>query len=182
MKEEIYLYGFPKDSWFILYQEYFNNFNINVITNFEEIFTYKGFALIINYDISPIEFDKKYRKKLNYNIVYLYDYDFKGSHKLGPFSNIKLIGEEYMNDLEINIDEDYKNYREVKPKVFHHTKRILLFDIYDFIKNKKSFTSKEISDVFNISIRNVQRYLQDINYLTNSIGYDYTSNSYYICN
>lgn len=181
MKEDIYLYGFSEDSWFILHQEYFNNFNINVITNFEDVFTYNGFALIINYDTSLLEFDKKYRKKLNYKIIYLYEYDFKGAQKLGTFSNIRLIGEEYMNDLELNIEEDYKNYKEPTPKAFHHAKRILLFDIYDFIKNKKSFTSKEVSNAFNIPIRKVQRYLKDINYLTNSIGYDYITNSYYMC-
>ncbi len=157
---------------------------INImIDTFEEAMKHLGLALYLKVDenINLVEFDKKYRKKLDYWFIRLYNQNFQ--YKNNKFSNISLIDEremfgDYFDQAVYYIDTYYKKHKTLK---IHPKRREKLDYIHNFMKKKKEVKSNELVSVFNINIRNIQRYMNDINILYNDIGYDYSKNIWYIC-
>lgn len=140
-------------------------------------------VLKVEKDFNPIEFDKKYRQKLNYWYIYYYNENFKPPYEHNKFNNMYKIDEQWLygswiEDLTYEIDKYFAEHPKLK---LHPKKEKLLDDIHFFVKKRKEVSSKEISCEFNVSIRNVQRYMNDINLIYNDIGYDYSLNIWYIC-
>lgn len=154
-----------------------------IIDTFEEAKKHRGLALYLKVDknIDLVEFDKKYRKKLDYWFIRLYNQDFQ--YKDNKFSNISLINEremfsDYTNQAIYYID---KYFKKNKPLKIHPKRKETLDKIHNYMKKNKEATSNELVNMLKINIRNIQRYMHDINLLYNDIGYDYSKNIWYIC-
>ena len=166
--------------------------SIKHINSFKDAKDKCGFALIVNGDLIDdyIKFDINNRKYFN-NIDRLYIYSEMNSNLYKQFHNecynkynkYYFIG--YLGSFEISefLDEKFVKYnKEIKKDNHYHKSKLkVLNDINNYIKDKEYISSKEISDKFNISLRQVQRYMIDINNIYNNIGYDYSINKYYKC-
>lgn len=154
-----------------------------IIDTLEEAKKHRGLALYLRVDkkTNLVEFDKKYRKKLDYWFIRLYNQDFQ--YKDNKFSNISLIGEREMfgdcTDQAVYYIDKY--FEEHKPLKIHPQKKETLDKIHNYMQKKKEATSNELTTTLKINIRNIQRYMHDINLLYNDIGYDYSKNIWYIC-
>lgn len=157
---------------------------INIILDtFEEALKHQGLALYlkVDKDINLVEFDKKYRKKLDYWFIRLYNQDLQ--YKDNKYSNISLIDEKEMFgdhlDKAVYYIDTY--FKEHKPLKIHPRRKEKLDKIHTYMQKNKEVKSSELVNEFNINIRNIQRYMNDINILYNDIGYDYSKNIWYIC-
>lgn len=174
--------GFLKDDFLVKFYSNSNYCKVFKVNDFQEAFKISAFALVLHMNFIDVrKFDIKYRRRLNYSMIIVFSENncFK---KYDRFSNIYLVDEENYRDLDIIINNAYeKKVHFSKSFKFHHNKRIVLDRIYNYIKDKKCFKSLDLVKEFDISLRNVERYLRDIDYLYNIIGYDYVKNEYYIC-
>ncbi len=156
---------------------------VSHVSTLEEAFNKQGFLLIIHGDlVSDIyEFDKKYRCKLSkYCLVFVYK-NIKETYF--KFSNIRTIDEYYLyNDsLMYQLDDLYEEYYD-SFKAFNYTKKRMeqINLLFNYLKDKNKITSDVISVDLNISLRQVQRYMVDVNDVYNCIGYNYSLNEWYI--
>ncbi len=184
-KEErwtIYFYNVNEDDQMYNFFINFGNYKVSKFDSFKEIFKHSGFALVLFMDIENIRnFDIRYRYKLKYSHVFIYNENVRKS-KFNKFSNISILNQEDYLDIDLLIDKYHEeDYEFFAPKKFQHDKLKKLNDIHGFVKEKKAFSSLDVASNFNMSLRNVERYLNDINYLYNDIGYDYVKNEYYVC-
>lgn len=157
---------------------------INIIVDtFDEALKHRGLALYlkVDRDIDLVRFDKKYRKKLDYWFVRLYNQEFK--YKDNKYSNISFIDEremfsDYIDQTVHYIETYFKKHKTLK---LHPKKKEKLDLLHDYMKQKKELKTSDLAVAFNINIRNVQRYMNDINTIYNDVGYDYSNNIWYIC-
>lgn len=154
--------------------------NLNTL---EEAMKHRGLVLFlkVDKDIDYIEFDKKYRRKLDYWFINLYHEDFKPKHN--KWSNIYIIDEKEMfADYYDGFISEINLYFKKHPKLkLQAKKKVMLDNIHKYIRQVKEISTKELALKFEISPRNVERYMQDINILYNDIGYDYSKNIWYAC-
>ncbi len=150
----------------------------------EEALKHKGLALYlkVNKDIDLIAFDKKYRRKLDYWYIYIYNQDLKYK-KISKYTNIDIIEEyrmfgSYDSGYEFDIDYYYEKHKHLN---LHPKRKEILDKVHSYLRKKKEVSSKDLVNEFKISIRNIQRYMNDINRLYNDIGYDYSKNVWYVC-
>lgn len=181
-KYKIYYYGFDESDQMYNFLKNFGSYKVKRLENFNDIFKYSGNSLVLCMFIKDYRnFDIKYRNKLKYSHVFVLDYEVTRSRD-DKFSNIVLLNENGYADIDLLIDSKMEeDYEFFVPKKFQHEKLKKLSTMHEILKEKKCFSSIEISREFNISIRNVERYMRDINYLYNDIGYDYVKNEYYVC-
>ena len=144
----------------------------------------QGFLLLIYDDRLEVkdclDIDKKYRKLFNhFNIVYIItanDEKIKQGHI--KYTNIYFVNE-ILDDYDIL--ELYYDYILNTEKInFSKSKIETLSNINKFLKNKKTIKTSDLARQFNISIRQVERYMIDYNKLYKNIGYDYSKNEWYI--
>lgn len=153
------------------------------VDNIKDLKNKKGFAVLI--DAKSIDniicFDKENRSCFSgFKMVIIVgeninnsNYKFNHYENIGTYDSFDI--SEFLDDLFVNYYSKEKNIKK-----FHKAKILVLNKIYNYIKFKNTISSKEISDRFKISLRQVERYMLDINYLYNRIGYDYSKNVYYI--
>lgn len=157
---------------------------INIMLDtLEEAMKHRGLTLYlkVDKDTDLIEFDKKYRKKLDYWFIKLYNQEFE--RKDNKYTNISLIDDremfsDYLDQAVYFIDTYFEKH---KPLNIQPKRKEQLDKIHRYMKKNKEVSSNELVDTFQISIRNIQRYMNDINLLYNDIGYDYSNNIWYIC-
>lgn len=157
------------------------------VNHIEEAFKHQGYLLIFknNNHMSLISFDKKYRRKLkNYERIMIYDTEYKESIAPEKYSHIELIDSDtFLNLYDFLIDE-YEEYKEKKkyPIAVKYTPKRLknINTLKAYLKGKKEVTTEKISESLNMSYRNVERYMNDLNNINHNIGYDYQKNTWYI--
>lgn len=163
---------------------YFRFPYIKKVNTLEELKRKQGFLLIINekyLEVSNyIEIDKKYRNFFKqFNLVYIITHN-KLKHDLFhlKFSNIYFVEEAFFDyeDLQ-NIYFDY--ILNTKKTNFSKKKLLLLNEMNNYLKTKKTIKTDEIAKTFKIIPRKVERYMNDYNKIYKNIGYDYTNNEWY---
>lgn len=157
------------------------------VNNMEEAYKHQGYLLIYknNKHMSLIDFDKKYRRKLKkYERIMLYDPEYTDSMAPEKYSHIELITSDTFLNLYDFLYDEYEEYKEMKKnplKIKYTNKRLQNINmVKNYLKGKKEITTKEISKSLNMSCRNVERYMNDLNNLYYNIGYDYQKNTWYI--
>ena len=157
------------------------------VNNMEEAYKHQGYLLIYknNKHMSLIDFDKKYRRKLKkYERIMLYDPEYTDSMAPEKYSHIELITSDTFLNLYDFLYDEYEEYKEMKKnplKIKYTNKRLQNINmIKNYLKGKKEITTKEISESLNMSYRNVERYMNDLNNFYYNIGYDYQKNTWYI--
>jgi len=155
------------------------------INDMKEASKHQGYLIIINNNdnIDIVSFDKKYRKILNkYEYIWLYNEKYK--NKYYKFSRINLINRELFEYDCLSLWDEYDQYKysvENNRVKNYSAKRINNINkIYNYLKDYKIIKTKKISKDLNINIRNIQRYMKDINDIYHNIGYDYSNNEWYI--
>ncbi len=166
--------------------EYYFRFPyIKIVSNIDDLKRKQGFLLIINENYlnvsGYIEIDKHYRKLFrNFNLVYVVT---RNKIKNGLFhlkyTNIYYVNEHFFDD---DVLQDlYFNYiLNIKNIKFSKKKMLLLNEINDYLKNKKTIKTNEIVNTFKVHPRKVERYMNDLNKMYKNIGYDYVKNEWYI--
>ena len=160
-----------------------NNYYLN---SMEEARKHQGFLLIINNkdNLDIIAFDKKYRKITNkYAYIWLYNEKYKES--INKWSRIETKNRDifYYDELTIwDMYDEYKHSLEHKKETPKYTQKRLnnINKIYNYLQNYKTIKTSKISEDLKINDRMVQRYMEDINNIYHNIGYDYSSNEWYI--
>ena len=157
------------------------------VNNMEEAYKHQGYLLIYknNKHMSLIDFDKKYRRKLKkYERIMLYDPEYTDSMAPEKYSHIELITSDTFLNLYDFLYDEYEEYKEMKKnplKIKYTNKRLQNINmVKNYLKGKKEITTKEISKSLNMSCRNVERYMNDLNNFYYNIGYDYQKNTWYI--
>lgn len=183
-KRSIVLYPAPGPTYHEDEKTPYRKAPVNIVVDtLKEAMKHRGLALYlkVDKDINFVEFDKKYRKKLDYWFIRLYHEDFQ--YQDNKFSNISLIDErEMFSDYdEKAIDYIDTYFKTHKPFKIHLKRKETLDTIHHYMQKHKEATSQELVDTFNINMRNIQRYMNDINRLYHDIGYDYSKNNWYIC-
>ena len=115
----------------------------------------------------------------------LYYLNIKINRPKDKFSNIEIMDSEILFsglfDFIWFYYEKYKKEVESLEKNKYTNKRLNYINmIKDYIKNKKTIKTEELSKYFNMSNRNIERYMTDINNIYKNIGYDYSNNEWYI--
>ncbi len=160
---------------------------INYFNALEELKRKQGFLVIIDESLLPsdiVVIDKSYRRIFkNFNFIYIITEDENKYWKENKYARIKYCPKYFICDSSFS-DEVKKTYYECilsfKPKNFQKRKLEELDNVRTFIKNSKTIKTKEIANRFKINDRQVERIMNDLNYLDNNIGYDYSSNEWYI--
>ena len=157
------------------------------VNNMEEAYKHQGYLLIYknNKHMSLIDFDKKYRRKLKkYERIMLYDPEYTDSMAPEKYSHIELITSDTFLNLYDFLYDEYEEFKEMKKnplKIKYTNKRLQNINmVKNYLKGKKEITTKEISKSLNMSCRNVERYMNDLNNFYYNIGYDYQKNTWYI--
>lgn len=185
-KKNVVVVGFPDESErkFVSIP-WIENGEVHYVDTLSDATKYQGYFIIIDNtdNKSLIDIDKKYRRTLNrFEVIYVYNekYDIK----YYKYSRINTINRDIFYDLsyEFSCDwDDYKERVETTKKIikYNKDKEEKISILYNFIKNKKEITTKEIKEALNISDRSIQRYMTDINNIYKSVGYDYSNNIWY---
>lgn len=158
---------------------------IKIVDDINDLKRKQGFLLIIDEKYLKtsdyIEIDKKYRHLFNqFNLVYILTNDLKKQMMYQiKFTNVYFVEKDYFDD-QVLVDT-YCNYILNTKKIkFSKKKLLLLNEINDYLKNKKTIKTNELVNVFHINPRKVERYMNDINKIYKNIGYDYLKNEWYI--
>ncbi len=145
----------------------------------------------VNYDIKYVKenfilLDKIYRKKYRYfKSIVLYSEKFpeEAYFNFGKFSNLEIIDKYILYDYNYfdSIFEEYRNYCiKYKKKKYSKPKLIKIDNVRKILKDKKQISTNEIVALTGLNERSIQRYMHDINYLYNEIGYNESTNLWYI--
>lgn len=161
------------------------NGEVHYVKSLSEATKYQGYFIIIDNtdNKSLIDIDKKYRRTLNrFEVIYVYNENYE--EKYYKYSRINTINREIFNDWGYQFSCDWDEYKErvetTKENIkYNKDKQEKLNILYNFIKDKKEITTKEIKEKLNISDRSIQRYMTDINNIYKSVGYDYSNNIWY---
>lgn len=161
------------------------NGKVHYVKSLSEATKYQGYFIIIDNtdNKSLIDIDKKYRRTLNrFEVIYVYNENYE--EKYYKYSRINTINREIFNDWGYQFSCDWDEYKErvetTKENIkYNKDKQEKLNILYNFIKDKKEITTKEIKEKLNISDRSIQRYMTDINNIYKSVGYDYSNNIWY---
>ncbi len=177
--------GFLTDKRDIVEDNNFFHFPyIKKVKNIDALQRKQGFLLII-YDKflevkDCIDIDKKYRKLFNhFNLVYIITDDEEKIRQ----SHIKYTNIYFINEIldDYDITELYYDYILDTEKInFTSSKIKILSSINKFLKGKKAIKSSVLANKFNVSIRQVERYMIDCNKIYRNIGYDFSKNEWYI--
>lgn len=163
---------------------YIDGGNIHYVSNLSEATKFQGYMIIIDNrnNIDLVELDKKYRKTFNrFELIYIYNEKYK--ERYYKYSRFKIWNREIFCNLSYEFACDWDDYKKIKENSiktkYNKNKEIKLNMLYNFIKDKKEITTKEIKNILGISERNIQRYMEDINKIYKSVGYDYSRNIWY---
>lgn len=164
---------------------YIENGMVHYVDSLSDATKYQGYYIIIDNsdDLSVIEIDKKYRRTLNrFEIIYIYNEKYKD--KYYKYSRIQTINRDIFRNLGYQLSCDWDAYKKRVENAtenikYNKDKEEKLNILYNFIKDKKEITTKEIKNNLNLSERSIQRYMKDINDIYKSVGYDYSNNKWY---
>lgn len=158
--------------------------NIHYVSNLSEATKFQGYMILIDNrdNIDLVELDKKYRKTFNrFELIYIYNEKYK--ERYYKYSRFKTWNREIFCDLSYEFACDWDDYKKIKENSiktkYNKNKETKLNMLYNFIKDKKEITTKEIKKILGISERNIQRYMEDINNIYHNVGYDYSNNEWY---
>lgn len=185
-KKNVVVVGFPDESErkFVSIP-WIENGEVHYVDSLSDATKYQGYFIIIDNsdNKSLIDIDKKYRRTLNrFEVIYVYNENYY--EKYYKFSRINTINRDTFEDWGYYFScewDEYKERVETTKKIikYNKDKEEKISILYNFIKNKKEITNKEIKEALNISDRSIQRYMTDINNIYKSVGYDYSNNIWY---
>lgn len=157
-----------------------------VLTMDDLYYEYKNIVDVFVPDV--YEIDRYVRKRFrNFKYVIIISIE-KFDYGHIPFSNIYV---EYANKyfdtnegLNILINKLYKEYLESKEKNFSKQKMIKIEKLKSYLKGtrKKFITTKQIMNDLNVTEKWIQRYMKDMNYLYNNVGYNKKKRIWYVVN
>lgn len=185
-KKNVVVVGFPDkiERKFVSIPQ-IENGEVHYVNTLSEATKYQGYFIIIDNtkNRSIVDIDKKYRRTLNrFEVIYVYNekYDIK----YYKYSRINTINRDIFSDWGYQFSCDWDDYKErvetTKENIkYNKDKQEKLNNLYNFIKDKREITTKEIKEALNISDRSIQRYMTDINNIYKSVGYDYSNNIWY---
>lgn len=185
-KKNVVVVGFPDESErkFVSIP-WIENGEVHYVDSLSDATKYQGYFIIIDNsdNKSLIDIDKIYRRTLNrFEVIYVYNENYY--EKYYKFSRINTINRDIFEDWGYYFScewDEYKERVETTKKIikYNKDKEEKISILYNFIKNKKEITTKEIKEALNISDRSIQRYMTDINNIYKSVGYDYSNNIWY---
>lgn len=184
-KKNIVIVGFSQEEKNSISLPYIEKNIVHYVSTISEAIKYQGYLLIINNqdNVNIITLDKKYRKSfLKFARVWLYNENYQWD--IDKFSGIEKVNRDIFLDVSYSLTEEweeYKNNQEHKKTIkYNKNKHQKLNELYDYLKNFKTIKTNQISNDLNIPIRNIQRYMIDLNNIYHNIGYDYSLNEWYI--
>ena len=160
---------------------------IKRVSSLEELKRKTGFLLLIYEELLPkkmMEVDKNYRFLFShFQEVYILTEDEKKVGKRYAFANFQYVDKRYW-EIE-NMDEEVyqlfiTHLLQEKRSHFQKRKQEQIAHMHHFLRRKKTWKTEEIQQSFSLSKRQVQRFMHDINLLYYDIGYDYSSNLWYL--
>lgn len=156
---------------------------IKKVQTLKELKRKQGFLAIIHEKLLPenwIELDKHYRAFFkNFTFIYILTQDLKKQNKHHlKYSPFYFVSENYFDDERLY--RLFLNHllTEKTPKI-GTKKRKKIEDLKKFIKGKNTFTTEEVKKAFPFSERQIERYLQDLNFLHKTLGYDFQKKEWY---
>ena len=150
---------------------------------------YQGYLLLIDNkeNISLTLLDKKYRKIFNkYELIWIYNESYKDFEYKNKWSRLEMVGRIIFGNCGYQFGLDWDNYKykkehEEEKKLKYNINKSKKLDIlYNYLKEYKTIKTNKIVSDLNISKRNIQRYMIDLNNIYHNIGYDYSLNEWYL--
>ncbi len=158
---------------------------LKIVTSLSELKRKQGFLLIINekyLDASDyVEIDKKYRNLFKqFNLVYIVTKNkLKNDMFHLKYTNIYFVNKNFFND-EVLIDLYFDYLLNTKQEKFSEKKKRRLAEFNTYLEKKKTVKTTELEKRWNMTKRNIERYMNDYNKIYNRIGYDESKNEWYI--
>ncbi len=184
-KKNVVVVGFSPDEKNSLGLPSIESNRVRFVNTMSNAIKYQGYLLI--YDnrgkMDLVDFDKKYRKSLRkFEKIWFYHPTYKW--KYDKWSRIEKLGRIVFEFDSYNLGVDWDEYKESKNNLkiqvrFNKDKKEKLDILYRYLRNFKSIKTEQIVKDLNMSVRSVERYMQDLNNIFNSIGYDYSKNEWY---
>lgn len=158
---------------------------IKFVDNFYDLFRSNGFIAVIkakdiNYDVGS--FDKKNHKRFKkFNYIAIVDEKYKETEKFDKYSKIGLINYDLFT-LEYsawNLDTFYKKHNVQYKKNYKKIKKNYETKIIKALQNNE-INSKQLSEILNVSIRTVERYMFVLSNGEYSIRYNKKRKCWYL--
>lgn len=157
------------------------------VNTLEEALKHQGFLLVVKQDDMPInlinfDINNRYKfRKYNQVIFCIKNYHYNINFDLTKYSHISFMPYDYIYNL--NPDYFIRKYTlyldtKEKKKTAKRLKNIELLNNY--LKGKRYVTTENIANNFKVSIKWVERYMQDVNEKYHNIGFDIYNKRWYI--
>lgn len=183
-KKNVAIVGFENEERRCTSYPYIENSVVHYCDNISEAIKYQGYMIIINNskNFDLVSFDKKYRKSLNkYERILIYNEKYNWTYD--KWSRFEKVDREIFNDYSYQLGEEWDKYKLDKEhevtKNCNITKKSKLECLYNYLKDYKTIKTSKIASDLNLNERTIQRYMEDINNIYHSIGYDYSNNEWY---
>lgn len=183
-KKNVAIVGFENEEKRYISYPYIENSVVHYCDNISEAIKYQGYMIIINNskNFDLVSFDKKYRKSLNkYERILIYNEKYNWTYD--KWSRFEKVDREIFNDYSYQLGEEWDKYKLDKEhevtKNCNITKKSKLECLYNYLKDYKTIKTSKIASDLNLNERTIQRYMEDINNIYHSIGYDYSNNEWY---
>ena len=182
-KKNVVIVGFENEEKNSISYPYLENRVVHFCNTISEATKYQGYMIIINNteNVNLVAFDKKYRKSLNkYERILIYNEKYNWTYD--KWSRFERVNRFIFDDYSYQFGEEWDKYKLDKEhevtKKYNITKQSNLESLYNYLKDYKTIkTSKIVSDL-NLNERTIQRYMEDINNIYHSVGYDYSKNEW----
>ena len=183
-KKNVVIVGFENEEKRCISYPYIENSVVHFCNTISEAIKYQGYMIIINNSkkIDLVAFDKKYRRSLNkYERILIYNEKYKWTYD--KWSRFEKVDREIFDDYSYQLGEEWDKYKldkehEVTRK-YNIAKQDNLEILYNYLKQYKTIKTNEICKDLNMNKRTIQRYMDDINDIYHSVGYDYSNNEWY---
>ena len=183
-KKNVVIVGFKDIEKRCVSYPYIENSIVHYCNTISEAIKYQGYMIIINNkeNIDLVTLDKKYRKSLNkYERILIYNEKYKWEYN--KWSRFEKVDREIFNDYSYQLGEEWDKYKLDKEhevtKKYNITKQSNLERLYNYLKDYKTIKTFKIASDLNLSERTIQRYMEDLNNIYHSVGYDYSKNEWY---
>ena len=183
-KKNVVIVGFENEEKNSISYPYLENSVVHFCNSISEAIKYQGYMIIINNteNVNLVAFDNKYRKSLNkYERILIYNEKYNWTYD--KWSRFEKVNRFIFDDYSYQFGEDWYKYKLDKEhevtKKYNITKQSNLESLYNYLKDYKTIKTSKVASDLNLNERTIQRYMEDINNIYHSVGYDCSKNEWY---
>lgn len=160
------------------------NNKVHFVASMKEAYPYQGYLLIFKNEtkMSLTDFDKKYRKVLK-KFARIWFYHPSYTWHEDKFSRIEKVNNAIFADASYSLGEEWDEYARVEnhrnQKQRTRKKDEQLERLYGYLKQYRTRKTLEIAKDLDMSPRKIERYMEELNQIYASIGYDYKEKEWY---